>query len=386
MVTLLVLSGIILTLFAAHPFITYPLSLRFFKPVEKSVADLMTGPYRPKVAICMSAYKEVSVIEAKMERLLAMAAHYGNASIHVYADAPDDGTSDILRRYADRVDLIISTERTGKTVGMNLLVERTQSDLLLFTDANVVHDAEILEDFIRPLTDLKVGCVSARLVYSNSDESAAAATGAAYWSMEEWIKGIESDSIGLIGVDGAMFALRRSLYVAPPPYLIDDLYLSLIVLISGQKLVSVADVTVYERSATAPEEEFQRKRRIACQAINVNRALWPQLWRMGGSRLYGYVSHRIIKWLTPFLLSGAAACFLGAIGLYFGGGVAAILALIGTAILLVGLLTGIQPFSTIWAAVISLAGVALGVIDSVFGKKTYTVWQPAASVRDEPLS
>jgi hypothetical protein len=107
---------------------------------------------------------------------------------------------------------------------------------------------------------------------------------------------------------------------------------------------------------------------------------------MGGSRLYGYVSHRIIKWLTPFLLSGAAACFLGAIGLYFGGGVAAILALIGTAILLVGLLTGIQPFSTIWAAVISLAGVALGVIDSVFGKKTYTVWQPAASVRDEPLS
>ncbi len=386
MVILLVLSGLILTLLAAHPFITYPLSLRFFKSTEKPATHPAYDDYRPRVAICMSAYKEVSVIEAKMERLLSMAAHYGNASIHVYADAPDDGTSDILRRYADRVDLIISTERTGKTVGMNLLVERTQSDLLLFTDANVVHDSDILSEFIRPLADPVIGCVSARLVYSNSNESAAAATGAAYWSMEEWIKGIESDSIGLIGVDGAMFALRRSLYVAPPPYLIDDLYLSLIVLISGQKLVSSANVTVYERSAIAPEEEFLRKRRIACQAINVNRALWPQLWRMGGRRLYGYVSHRIIKWLTPFLLSGAAACFMGAIGLYFGPGVVAVLALIGAAVLLIGLMTKIQPFSTIWAAVISLVGVALGVIDSVFGKKTYTVWQPAASVRDEPTA
>ncbi len=383
MVIFLVLSGLVLAVLAAHPFITYPLSLRFFEPAEKIALLKMQGEYRPRVAICMSAYKEVSVIEAKMERLLAMAAHYGNASIHVYADAPDDGTTDILRRYADRVDLIISTERTGKTVGMNLLVERTQSDLLLFTDANVVHDADILEDFIAPLADPSVGCVSARLVYSNSDESAAAATGAAYWSMEEWIKGIESESIGLIGVDGAMFALRRSLYVAPPPYLIDDLYLSLVVLISGQRLLSVPDVKVYERSATAAEEEFQRKRRIACQAINVNRALWPQLWRMGGVRLYGYVSHRIIKWLTPFLLSAAALCFMGAIGLALGWGVVAVLALIGVGALLLGGMTRIQPFPTIWAAVTSLVGVALGVIDSVFGKKTYTVWQPAASVREE---
>ena len=61
-----------------------------------------------------------------------------------------------------------------------------------------------------------------------------------------------------------------------------------------------------ERSASSWREEYRRKVRIACQAWNVHRALWPELKRAPPLKLYGYVSHRLLKWLLPYTLLGAS--------------------------------------------------------------------------------
>lgn len=370
-----------LLLLAVHPFLIYPLTLRFF-PKRPIAAALPIGADRPRLAICMSAYNEARLIQRRMERLIEAADAYGNATIHVYADGPQDGTSEILRGFGDRIDLIVSTERNGKTHGMNLLVERSQSELVMFTDANVMHEADVIGKLVAPFADPAIGCASARLVYSNADDSPAAATGAAYWRAEEGIKAIESRTVGLIGVDGAMFVLRRSEHEPPPPHLIDDLFLSLAVLASGKRLISVPDALVYERSATAAEEEFVRKRRIACQAINVHRALWPRLRKLPGGAFYGYFSHRMLKWMTPFVLLLAGLCALPVAAALIGAKTLAALVIAGIVLLLVGRALRLSLAERVMAALLSLTGVALGVIDSVWLRKTYAVWQPADSVRD----
>ncbi|MDR6788483.1 cellulose synthase/poly-beta-1,6-N-acetylglucosamine synthase-like glycosyltransferase [Sphingomonas sp. BE138] len=375
-----IIAALLLVL-AVHPFLIYPLTLRLFprRPLAPLSRD---GTYRPTLAICMSAYNEARSIRRRMERLVEAAEVYGNATIHVYADGPQDGTIEILREFADRIDLIVSYERKGKTFGMNQLVARSTSDLLMFTDANVLHDPQVIAPLVAPFADPDVGCVSARLIYSNADDSPAAATGAAYWRAEESIKAIESGTVGLIGVDGAMFALRRDLHRAPPPHLIDDLYLSLMVLAQNKRVVNAPDALVYERSATAADEELVRKRRIACQAINVHRTLWPQLRRLPWPALYGYISHRMLKWMTPFLLAGAMLFALPvAIALL---GAEAVVLLAGGVVLALaaGHALHIGPAQRIVTAILSLAGVAMGVIDSVAGGKTYAVWAPAESVRD----
>ena len=328
----------------------------------------------------MCAYNEESVIVSKAESLLAMAERYGPATIHVYVDAPSDGTADLLKPYGDRIDLVISETRNGKTFGMNLLVERSASEILLFTDANVAHEPDLLGKLIAPLADPEIGCCSARLVYSNREDSATAATGAAYWATEEWIKRIESASIGLVGVDGAMFAMRRALHRLPPPYLIDDLYLSLLIMIRGSRVVSEPSAVVYERSAVEAGEEFTRKRRIACQAINVHRELWPELRQMPALRLYGYVSHRLIKWLTPFLLGMAAIFLVTGATMALGWGVPLALT-IAAIILSIASAAKIHLAQVVTTSLKSLAGVALGVCDAVVKNETYTVWNPAQSVR-----
>lgn len=380
----MVLAGLAFCILGAHPFVGYPLSLWLFAGKVKTRAPVGDpAAVRPTVAICMSAYNEEAVIEAKMESLIAMARDYGPATIHVYADAPADRTVEILQRYENDVDLVVSTERSGKTHGMNTLVARSSSELIMFTDANVVNDTGALSRLVAPFEDAKVGCTSAQLVYSNNTESPTSATGAFYWSVEERIKQIESETVGMIGVDGAMFVMRRSLHVPPPPYLIDDLFLSLTVLIRGFRVITVEEVEVFERSAIRSGEEYERKKRIACQAMNVHRALWPQIRRMPLLPFYAYLSHRLFKWLMPFFLLGAALCFWGAFAMVVGAAPAAIVAVAAIALVWAGDRLGLRPFPFIATALLSLIGVGTGIVQSLTTSRTYTVWNPALSVRQE---
>ena len=380
------LLALVLLALAGHCFAFYPLSLRLFFAKQAKPRLAMRNAKRPKLAICLCAYNEERIIAGKVERLLETAAEYGPATVHVYADAPSDSTVDILRRYADRIDLVVGKERAGKTFGMNVLVARSESELVLFTDANVVSEANCAIELARPFADPAIGCVTAHLIYSNRRESPTSAIGALYWRLEEAIKRVESETVGVIGVDGAMFMIRRSLHRPPPPHLIDDLYLSLKILIAGFRIYSANNVRVYERSAVGAGEERLRKRRIACQAANVHRALWPELRRMPASRLYAYLSHRVMKWLTPFFLAGAAMSALAALGAAFGPAMACAVLASVLALLLIGHSHEARPFSVMSSAALSLIGVAAGVMESLFTGRTYTVWDPALSIRVDASS
>ena len=380
------LLALALLALAGHCFVFYPLSLRLLcRKAPKPVLAPALAP-RPSLAICLSAYNEEKVIVAKVERLLEFARAYGPATIHVYADAPSDRTVALLAPYADRIDLVVGKVRAGKTYGMNTLVARSQSELILFTDANVESDNNCAVELARPFADPTIGCVTAHLIYSNRRDSPTSALGALYWRLEEAIKRIESDTVGVIGVDGAMFMIRRALHTPPPPHLIDDLYLSLWVLIAGARIHSADHVRVFERSAVGAVEEKQRKRRIACQAANVHRALWPELRHMSWLRLYAYLSHRVMKWLTPFLLAAGAVSLVVAVALAYGLALATTAVATGLAALMIGHSLNVRPFSALSSATLSLAGVAAGVLESLFTRRTYTVWDPALSIRAETLS
>ena len=376
------------TVLCLHPFVTYPGSLLLLprRPLKQRSANA-AGLVPASVAICMSAYNEDAVIAAKMDSLLTMAHEYpGEATVHVYADAPSDRTVEILEAYSDRADIVIGTERRGKSWGMAQLVLRSQSDLLLFSDANVASEPDAIIGLAATFDDPEVGLASAQLVYSNPAESATSKSGAFYWAFEERIKRIESATVGLVGVDGAMFMIRRALYRAPPPHLIDDLFVSLTTLISGARVISVQSVTVFERSSSRAEEEFNRKKRIACQAWNVHRALWPELKRLPPLKLYAYFSHRVLKWLTPFLVLLVVLSYAAVIAELTSWPVAVGIVVGGAAALALGSAIDFQPMLIVSTMLYSLAGVGLGLLQSIFQNKTYTVWQPADSVRVSPAS
>nr|QQZ51559.1 glycosyltransferase [Phenylobacterium glaciei] len=93
-------------LLSIHPYTFYPLSLWLMPRTPLRLPA--PGWTRPTIAICMSAYNEERVIEAKVESLLAMVADYGPASINIYVDGSADRTAELLEPYRDRITLIVS--------------------------------------------------------------------------------------------------------------------------------------------------------------------------------------------------------------------------------------------------------------------------------------
>jgi len=367
-------------LLALHPFVTYPLSLLALRAWRGRDDEQPHVPSRNlSFAVCMCAYNEERVIEQKIQNLLQLRAREPGLQILIYVDAASDRTAEILRRYESQIYLHISPERHGKTYGMNLLSAHASADVLVFTDANVMLDPECLDDLRRHFADPQVGCVCGNLNYTNGGASVTASSGSLYWRFEEALKRLESDTGSMMGADGSIFAIRRDARHAPPVHIIDDMYVSLMALVDGYRVIQAPDVRAYEESVTCSAEEFSRKVRIACQAFNVHRLLWPRLRRADALTRYKYVSHKLIRWLSIYFLILSGVAFLAA--LLLAGHSTAALSLLAMA--LVCLMLGrasVRPFSQILDVLSALAGAGLGVWRSIRGER-YQTWNPATSIR-----
>jgi cellulose synthase/poly-beta-1,6-N-acetylglucosamine synthase-like glycosyltransferase len=288
-----------------------------------------------------------------------------------------------LRAYEADLHLHISPERHGKTYGMNLLSRQAQAEILVFTDANVMLDMDCLDDLRRHFADPEVGCVCGNLNYTNASASVTASTGSLYWRFEEAIKRLEADTGSTMGADGSIFAVRRALRRAPPDHIIDDMFVSLMVLVEGHRVIQTRDVRAYEESVTHAGEEFGRKVRIACQAFNVHRLVWPRLRELDWLTRYKYVSHKLLRWVSIYFLAIAAVAFLAA--LLSAGHAVLVPPLLAAAALgaLLGSRWSIKPFAQAMDLLTALVGSGLGVWRSMRGERFQT-WTPANSIRSTP--
>jgi cellulose synthase/poly-beta-1,6-N-acetylglucosamine synthase-like glycosyltransferase len=377
MVWCLLVFGLGFCWLGLHPFTTYPLSLwsiRLFRrrPLQAS------GDVRQTFALCCCAYNEERVIGAKVDNCLALRQARPELQILFYVDAATDRTAELLCDRGVTVD--VAPLRAGKTHGMNRLTALADASVLVFTDANVMLDTGALTNLERYFADPSIGCVCGHLRYVNEKAGATASLGAAYWRFEEWVKQLETDTGSAMGADGSLFAIRRSLSRSVPEDLIDDMFVSLSILCDGQRVVRAGDVRAYELAATVSGEEFRRKVRIACQAFNVHRRLWPRLRRLDRLNVYKYVSHKLLRWLSGISLALGGICFelaLAAAGYAWIAGASLLL-------LAVGALLGWRRWgkwpARFWEVVGALAGTALGIFYSLRGAE-FRVWAPAQSVR-----
>ena len=382
MSTALLIVGFVCLLAACHPFVTYPWSLIVLQALRPAKRPHAGGILDEQLncAICVCAYNEERAIVRKVENLLTLRRREPDLEILIYVDGAGDRTAEILRSYGSQIDLHVATQRHGKTHGMNLLASKAQAPILIFTDANVLMDVDCVRDLRRYFADPEIGCVCGSLVYTNGGASATASSGSAYWRFEEAIKKLEMESGSMVGADGSIFAIRRALHQPPPDHIIDDLYVSLMILCGGHRVIQASDALAYEESVESAREEFRRKVRIACQAFNVHRLLWPQLRRLDGITLYKYVSHKLIRWFTIYLLAIAALAFEGALIVAGHAPLAAVLAGCAAAALYLGCVSSIRPFAQFAGTIAALAGTGLGVWRSMRGDR-YQTWIPAASIR-----
>jgi cellulose synthase/poly-beta-1,6-N-acetylglucosamine synthase-like glycosyltransferase len=362
-----------ITLLAARRLYRFPLTPDRSRVVPRTSDD--------SFAICVCAYNEAPIIADKVEDLLSLREASGaDLDILIYIDGATDDTASILEPYRDRVRLVIESDRHGKTHGMNLLVAQTHASIVMFTDANVRIDPSAVSVLRRYFADPTIGCVCSHLTYVNASQSATAFVGSAFWSFNEWSKGLETATGSVIGADGSLFAIRRRLHRPVPKGLFDDIFVSLGILLAGYRVVRAPELRAYETHTTEATDEFRRKIRIATESMAVHFELWPEVRRLDAWHVYKYIGHRVARWIGGYflilailLLTTAAVLVLGPVMMLAIGGSLLFL-------FLVALRARLGPAMTLLNVLLALAGNLVGVWQALHGERAIT-WEPPSSAR-----
>jgi len=337
------------------------------------------GAGRPSAALCVSAYNEERIIRDKAANMLAMRAAVPDLELFIYVDAASDRTAAIAREFEPEIRVVEGATRAGKTRGMNTLVAMVQAEVVVFSDANVIFAPDAIPSLLASFADPAVGVVCGHLSYTSPEGSARTEAGSLYWRLEEYIKALESRTGSCMGADGSIFAIRRALHEPPPDDLIDDMYVSLAILCAGARVVRAETAHASEASVSRPGEEFRRKIRIGCQAFNVHRVLWPRLSQLPAIDFYKYVSHKLLRWLTVYLLGFGVVALLAGVALL---NPAIALGLAATALLMLGAiaLSRSGRMAALKDVLLAFVATGLGVWRSIRGDRFQT-WNPPDSAR-----
>jgi cellulose synthase/poly-beta-1,6-N-acetylglucosamine synthase-like glycosyltransferase len=285
----------------AYPFAIYPALLwslgrkrRPEEPIEMPPEQL------PSIALVICALNEQNVIRKKLENSLALRYPVEKLRIVVISDGSTDATADIVREYAGRgVQLIERRERRGKIANLNSVLPARTEDILALSDANVLYDANALLRLANRFGDANVGCVSGKVVLTDSAPELDGPT-SDYYSVE-WLLQQESSSIySMAGADGAMYALRRELFApCPDDTLIEDFIIPMSVVRQGKRVLFEPAALGWEQGPASLREEFRRKVRIAAGAMQglLRGNAWPanapaRFW-------FVFLSHKLLRWLSP---------------------------------------------------------------------------------------
>ena len=260
--------------------------------------------YFPPVSIIIPAYNEQDCIEEKILNSLQLDYPADKLEIIVSSDNSEDGTAEIVRKYLDRgVKFNDFKQRAGKMGVLNKTVPAAGGEILLFTDANAMFDKQVVKKMVRHFADSQVGCVSGAKIIPQGNSPSAEGEGL-YWRWESFLKEQESRFSSCAGADGAVYAVRKSLYPFPRDDVIimDDLAVSLKIIAKGYRCIYDPEAKAYEHSNTGIVEEFRRKGRILAGAITVLRDL-SRLLRPGSPIFWQLWSHKVLRW--------ACICFMG---------------------------------------------------------------------------
>ena len=265
------------------------------------------GDYQPHVTILIAAYNEEDSIGATIKNKLELDYPKDKLEIIVISDSSSDRTDEIVKQYESQgVKLLRQKPRAGKTSALNMAVPHAKVDILVFSDANSIWAQDALSKLLRNFSDPKVGYVTGKMIYTNKDGTIIGDGCSAYMKYENFLRKVETKAGSVVGVDGGIDAVSKSLYQSMNSDQLPDFILPLKVVEQGYRVVYEPFAILKEPSLNEPEDEYKMRVRVSL------RSLWAlsdmrHLLAFSPSFLYSWqlLSHKVLRYMCFVFLIGA---------------------------------------------------------------------------------
>ena len=300
-----------------YSYIGYPILLWILEKIFPG-PRIKKGPIFLKVTMIISCYNEENVLAQKLQNSLDLDYPKKLIELLVLSDGSTDRTDDIARAYQSQgVRLIRQEGRLGKTMGLNLAVPQATGEIIVFSDANAMYQADAVRRLVENFADQSVGYVVGEAQYADSEQNAASSSENSYWDYEIFMKKMESKLHSVVGGDGAIYAIRKVLYEELQQTDINDFVNPLQIIAKGYRGIYEPSAIATEGTAGSFSKEFGRKCRIVNRAfsglLRVKEVMNPL---KAGFFSFEIISHKLLRWLIPFFLLslGVSSFYLAFLG------------------------------------------------------------------------
>jgi hypothetical protein len=255
--------------------------------------------YLPELALVVAAHDEEDVLRERLENALGLAYPRERLEIVVASDGSQDGTADVVEAFADRGVRFLDLPRSGKIAAQNEAVKATRGEVIAFSDANSLWDAEALRLLVRNLADPEVGYVCGRLQLEDGDGPNKEGL---YWGFELWLRAQESACGSITAGNGGIYAVRRTAFLELGTEHGHDLGLPFRLRRQGLRSVYEPAAVAREPALATSGAEWGRKVRMLSRA-------WGEVLRggmldpRGQPPLYlaALFSHRLVRYASGVL-------------------------------------------------------------------------------------
>jgi hypothetical protein len=289
--------ALVLYAYLGYPCLLMALSLVRHRPVRR-------GHATPAVSFIITAHNEEARIAEKIENTLAQNYPAGHLEILVASDCSTDGTDDVVRGYAPRLQLVRAAERRGKEAAQQLAVRAASGDILIFSDVATALAPDGVSTIVANFSDPTVGCVSSIDRFVDADGRISGE--GAYVRYEMFLRELETRVNTLVGLSGSFFAARRQVCRNWATDRQSDFNTLLNTVELGLRGVLDPRSAGYYRPITDHRRELQRKVRTVVRGIGVlagsARMLNPLRYGLFAWQL---ASHKVCRWLVPFAMMTA---------------------------------------------------------------------------------
>jgi cellulose synthase/poly-beta-1,6-N-acetylglucosamine synthase-like glycosyltransferase len=301
-------------LLVLHTYLLYPLFLfgacavvqaardwRYLRSrQDRRVIGSRPHPLAP-VSMVIPAYNEGPRLIEKLENIRQLDYPADRLEIVFISDGSTDETNLLLAQAAPAIKTIRLSTRSGKALALNRGVAEASHEILVFSDAATLLEPDAIHKLVRHFAESGVGVVCGSLRFRATAESRQ--TEGVYWAYESILRLMEARLGATLTASGALYALRRACYPAlSADMLVEDLLIPMNARRLGYRVLYDPEVIGTDYAASSVAGEFTRRVRVATGSFLVIGRLLRI--RLGAMTTFAFLSHKVLRWILPFLLIG----------------------------------------------------------------------------------
>lgn len=200
-----------------------------------------------------------------------------------------------------RVRVLELTENCGKAAAVSEGAKIARYEILSLADVRQPWQDDALARLLQNFRNPRVGAVSGDLVLQTGDGITAGV--GLYWRYEKWLRRNEGVFDSVVGVTGAICAVRRVLFDGVPAgTILDDVYWPLRVVQQGYRVVHDSNARAFDRLPEKAGDEFRRKVRTLSGNFQLVQRL-PSLLLPWKNRVWWqFISHKLMRLAVPWMM------------------------------------------------------------------------------------